>query len=309
MNDARINLENNEIKITDLQFCFILIKALPESYSTVTSTILATGEPKSLSPKTIQDRILNEEGWCSRASASLNKVAPIKQHGNKSDKSKVKCFYCNKPGHKHNECWKKKKDNAEKDKKEKDKGKTTLGTKAVNAHISTVDDNEDLPVSLYAATRSRWMVDSGAMHHITLHHSNFIRWSPAQGVVSLGGHAEITQIGTGTVAIHPSRGDKVVHLQNVMHVDKRYIRQDAESRLTRPEDTGPGGTREEEKSAITSIGRNSETSLDSWDEGIAEFSKRKQRSNPQTRAEDVKSLDGQKQNKTVDIYGIMKAEA
>ena len=76
-----------------------------------------------------------------------------------------------------------------------------------------------------------------------------------------------------------------------MNGDKRYIRQDAERRLTRPEDIVPGGMREEKKSAITSIGRNSETSPDGRDEGIAKSPKRKQRSNPQTRAEDVKSPD------------------
>ncbi len=62
LNDARITLENNDMKVSALQFCFILLKALPDSYSTVASTILATGEPKDLSPQTIQDRILNEEG-------------------------------------------------------------------------------------------------------------------------------------------------------------------------------------------------------------------------------------------------------
>src|SRR5580698_2388007 len=62
------------------------------------------------------------------------------------------------------------------------------------------------------------MVDSGATHHITPHRSNFISWSPAKGIVSLGGHAEINQIGTKTVAIYPSGGDKVVHLHNVMHI-------------------------------------------------------------------------------------------
>ena len=62
------------------------------------------------------------------------------------------------------------------------------------------------------------MVDSGATHHITPHRSDFISWTPAAGVVSLGGHAEISQIGTGTVVIRPSGGDKIVHLHNVMHV-------------------------------------------------------------------------------------------
>jgi len=218
LNDARLTLENNDMKISSLQYSFILIKALPDSYSAVASTILATGEPKDLSPQTIQDRILNEEGRRSGASASLNKIAPIKRKGDQADKSKIKCYYCQKLGHKSNECRKKKKDTEEKEKK--DKGS---GAKSVNAHINTasiveIEDNDDLPVSLYAAARSRWMVDSGATHHITPHRSDFIDWTPAKGAVSLGGHAMITQIGTGTVAIRPSGGDKIVHLRNVMHV-------------------------------------------------------------------------------------------
>jgi hypothetical protein len=65
LNDARLTLENNNMKISSLQYSFILIKALPDSYSAVASTILATGEPKDLSPQTIQDRILNvTRGLC-----------------------------------------------------------------------------------------------------------------------------------------------------------------------------------------------------------------------------------------------------
>jgi hypothetical protein len=221
LNDARITLENNDMKITNLQFSFILIKALPESYSAVASTILATGASKDLSPQMIQDRILNEEGRRSGASASLNKIAPIKRKGDKADKNKIKCYYCQKNGHKSTECRKKKKDAEEKEKKEKGSG--AQSTKSVNAHVSTasieeISDNDHIAISLYAAARSRWMVDSGATHHITPHRSDFINWNPAKGVVSLGGHAEINQIGTGTVAIRPSGGDKIVHLHNVMHV-------------------------------------------------------------------------------------------
>jgi len=191
--------------ISNLQFSFILIKALPESYSAVALTILATGEPKDLSPQTIQDRILNKEGWWAGASTSLNKIALIKQKSDKADKNKIKCFYCQKLGHKSNECCKKKKDE-ENEKDKKQKGTNVQSNKSVNAHITTttieeIDDNDDLPISLYATGQSRWMVDSGATHHITLHQSDFFSWTPAQGVVSLGGYAEIDQIGTGTVEI------------------------------------------------------------------------------------------------------------
>jgi hypothetical protein len=220
LNEARVTLATNKMEISDLQYCFILIKALPDSYSAVASTILASGEPKDLSPQMIQDRIVNEEGRRSGASASLNKIAPIRKQG---DKSNIKCFYCTKVGHKSNECRKKKRDMEEKEKKEKEKGSGAQSTKSVNAHITTarieeISDNDDLTISLYAAARSRWMVDSGATHHITPHRSDFTQWTPAKGSVSLGGHAEISQIGTGTVAIRPSGGDKILHLHNVMHV-------------------------------------------------------------------------------------------
>jgi Reverse transcriptase (RNA-dependent DNA polymerase)/Integrase core domain/gag-polypeptide of LTR copia-type/GAG-pre-integrase domain len=221
LNDARVTLESNNMKVSDIQFCFILIQALPESWTHVASTILAIGDPANLTAQIISDRIINEESRRSGASASLNKIAPIKKNGDKADKSKIKCYYCQKNGHKSNECRKKKKDTEENETKGKGSGAQT--TKSVNAHMGTasieeVDDNDDLPVSLYAAARSRWMVDSGATHHITPHRSDFTNWTPAEGVVSLGGHAEIRQTGTGTVTIHPSGGTKIVHLHNVMHV-------------------------------------------------------------------------------------------
>jgi hypothetical protein len=103
-NNARVTLENNNMKVSNLQYCFILIKALPNSYSAIMSTILITGELKDLTPQMIQDQILNKEGQWSRASASLNKITPIKHKGNKADKSKIECFYCHKKGHKSNEC-------------------------------------------------------------------------------------------------------------------------------------------------------------------------------------------------------------
>src|SRR6266849_8006442 len=62
------------------------------------------------------------------------------------------------------------------------------------------------------------MVDSSATHHMTPHQSDFITWTPTKGVVSLRGHTEIQQIGSGSIEIHPSGGDKIVHLHNVMHV-------------------------------------------------------------------------------------------
>jgi hypothetical protein len=102
LNDAHLTLHNNDMIITDLQYCFILIKVLPNSYSTIASTILATRVPANLKPQTIQDQILNEEGCRSSASALLNKIAPMKNNSN------ITCYYCKKTSHKSTECWKKK---------------------------------------------------------------------------------------------------------------------------------------------------------------------------------------------------------
>ena len=83
--------------------------------------------------------------------------------------------------------------------------------KAVNMHITVApttttieqvaNDNDNLHVSLYLAARLQWIVDSRAMHHITLHRADFATWALAHRSVSLGGHAEIAQIGTRTVQI------------------------------------------------------------------------------------------------------------
>ena len=61
LNEAQTTLANNNMEITDLQFTFILIKALPDSYSPVALTILATGSPTALTPQMVQEQILNEE--------------------------------------------------------------------------------------------------------------------------------------------------------------------------------------------------------------------------------------------------------
>ena len=212
-----MTLANNSMDITDLQFTFILIKALPESYSPVTSTILATGSPTALTPQMVQERILNEESRWSASSASLNKVAPIK--GNSNDKNKKKkCNYCKIPGHKATDCRKKKRDAEEKEKKEKEKAGEVK--KAINAHVAIASssrieeisnsDSDNLHISLYAIGRSSWCVDSGATHHISHTQLDFVQYTLAPGKVGLGGNRKsnsrkervvLDQLGIGTVII------------------------------------------------------------------------------------------------------------
>jgi hypothetical protein len=107
LNEARVNLSNASMGVTDTQYCLILLNALPSSYEVVVTTILASGAPSSLSHSEIIARILNKEGWCSGTSAALNAAcAPIRSDGRKKkrDHSNLTCHYCNKKGHIQPDC-------------------------------------------------------------------------------------------------------------------------------------------------------------------------------------------------------------
>ena len=244
LNDTRVTLAEKEMAIDDKQFTYIVINSVPESYTTVTQSILANGTPADIKPQVVQQRIIQEESrrnGTTGSSASLNalKAAPIKKKGGKGDKPKVKCNYCKKAGHKSPDCYKKKRDeeakeskdkDKDKESKEKDKGKSAdKSTKSVNAMASTAyitemydsdSDSDGIRGSVYAAVRSRWMVDSGATNHVTPHRSDFASWAPAHGSLSWGGQATSTQIGIGTVMLTAVTDDCPIKLtlHNVMHV-------------------------------------------------------------------------------------------
>jgi hypothetical protein len=177
---------------------------LPDSYSAITSTILATGVPSALSSQTIQECILNEKSRWSGSSASLNKVASVKQTTN------VTCSYCKKLSHKSNECWKKKRDVKANDidKEEEKDSLAQTPARVVNMHvvpmalITKVPDSNsdnDIQVSLYMAVQSQWLVGSDATLHNSPIHLDSATWSPIEESVSLRGHAKYqsNQLRTG----------------------------------------------------------------------------------------------------------------
>ena len=225
LNEARVKLSNAGMGVSDIQYCLILLHALPTSYEVVATTLLASGPASTLKHSEITACILNEEGRKSGGSSSLNAArAPIKS-GKKKDRSKLVCHYCNKKGHIQPDCHKKKREDAEKKKKEEE-GAAAASTsgKAANTHvlvpttasITEVNDDE-LEVGLYTAVRARWMMDSGATHHITPHHSDFADYSPCQGTVRLGDKSTVTQVGVGSVVFKTSQGTQIT-LSNVLHI-------------------------------------------------------------------------------------------
>jgi hypothetical protein len=118
LNEARVSLSNASMGVTDIQFCLILLNALPASYEVVASTILASGAPSTLSHSEIIARITNEEGRHA-ANPLLNaaRAAPIKS-GKKKNHAGLTCHYCQKKGHIQPNCLKKKWDEAAGKKKE-----------------------------------------------------------------------------------------------------------------------------------------------------------------------------------------------
>jgi len=114
LNEACVKLSNASMGVSDIQYCLILLNALPESYEVVASTLLASGPASDLKYSEITACILNEEGQKSGPSVSLN-VA----HVDKKNKN-LTCHYCNKKGHMEHNCRKKKKDEAKKKEEEED---------------------------------------------------------------------------------------------------------------------------------------------------------------------------------------------
>ena len=229
LNETRVTLANANMGVTDLQYSLILLNALPASYEVVTTTILANASPSSLDYCEITACILNEEGRRAGASgSSLNAActAPIKSKdkGKGRDHSNLTCHYFQKKGHIKPDCRKKKKDEAEQKKKEGNKAAnshqlvpTTASIKEVDEELVESFDNNTISVALYAASRDRWMMDSGATHHITPHRSDFSDYTPCRGTVRLGDESTISQVGVGSVVFTTSQGTTIT-LSNVLHL-------------------------------------------------------------------------------------------
>lgn len=153
-------LTNASMEIIDIQYSLILLNTLPASYEVLASTILASGSPKTLKHNKIIACIINEKGRQSSSSdLSLNTAYAAPNKSSKGKKKKdhtdLTCHYCNKKGHIKPDCWKKKKDEAEKKKEEVSLSNNRH--KLANSHIQEARimqiDSNDISVSLYAVNK------------------------------------------------------------------------------------------------------------------------------------------------------------
>ena len=86
-----------------------------------------------------------------------------------------------------------KKDKADGKKKDKESGS---GAKAINSHVvkttASIKEVNDIGVSLCTVTKSHWLMDSGATHHITPHHSDFVTYQPIKGSICISDKQELS---------------------------------------------------------------------------------------------------------------------
>jgi hypothetical protein len=174
--DTRNMLSENRMSVSDMQLVFIILDALPPSFSAIAGTILAIGNPNALDPCMLIEHILNEES-CLSGPVSLNKFTPVKPHQKPRQQNAaalsssapapqggVTCFNCQMPGHKANECKKKQKDleNAKKGKAGQRKlGQSGLGQGAranvvattIGGSSAAIQEVHNVPqISLYTRT-------------------------------------------------------------------------------------------------------------------------------------------------------------
>ena len=77
--DTRNTLSENGMSVSDMQLAFILLDALPPSFSAIAGTILAVGNPNTLDPRMLMEHIINKESRL-QGPVSLNKFTPVKPH-------------------------------------------------------------------------------------------------------------------------------------------------------------------------------------------------------------------------------------
>jgi hypothetical protein len=187
---------NAGITVTDQHYAFIILQALPSSYSMLYVSLLSTVDMTKIDPTAVASRIFEEE---TRRSSDPS-VAAIKTEQSRFTGT---CNYCKKVGHKEKVCRKK-----QYDKKEKQRARPSVpNNSAITSTASVVEVAQSIPVSFYLASQDskHWMMDSGCTDHMTPYRSDFATYSdlPQALPITLGDSKSILKyIGVGTVKGH-----------------------------------------------------------------------------------------------------------
>ncbi|XXG60383.1 hypothetical protein AAC387_Pa04g2305 [Persea americana] len=121
-----------------------------------------------------------------------------------SRKGPIKCYYCNKPGHKEASCWKKDEDMGKKDQRS-----------------NYVEKEDKLFLAKSDGSKSDggiWYIDSGCSNHMSSTKAIFKNMDGSKtGKVKLGDGKQLDVEGKGTIVIHTQQGT-AKHLHDVQYV-------------------------------------------------------------------------------------------
>ncbi|KDQ49447.1 hypothetical protein JAAARDRAFT_200848 [Jaapia argillacea MUCL 33604] len=96
--------------IDDMYFAFVMLLALPDSYSNIIDAILTVVEASMLEPAAICQKIISEEAHCKSNPSAAIVITSVSRSKDKGKKKPSKCHYCKKDEHWENKCRKKQKD-------------------------------------------------------------------------------------------------------------------------------------------------------------------------------------------------------
>ncbi|CAH9081524.1 unnamed protein product [Cuscuta europaea] len=126
-----------------------------------------------------------------------------KEYTKTNSKAPLKCYYCNKPGHKEAVCWKKSEDEGKQEQK------------------SNYAEQENLFLAQHSCDNSSsqvWYVDSGCSNHMTSSKCIFMDLDDSKrSTVRLGDGKHLTVEGLGTISLQTEQG-KTKLLHNVQYV-------------------------------------------------------------------------------------------
>jgi hypothetical protein len=226
-----------------------MVISLPPSYSTLRTILMSTSDKLSIDTVIAQVLVEEKSRLTSNSQSALVARGPNNgsKHKDKKKKKKERCTYCSFPGHKEEDCRKKKKDTEE---DAKSSAESTNDKPHHSAKVARSTRNSETPIQLFLAchaahecrkevpTSSNWIVDSGASVNMTCQREILTLYCPLTPPkrIVIGDGRSLNAIGIGRtkLQVHVGNGNyRYIILQDVYHVQDLQANLLSVSHLTR----------------------------------------------------------------------------